>query len=214
MLHPAVENGTWGKEERVSNPFKHGAEFDLSVRAHADKFEISANHKEVREYKMRLPLSSIEYFTVTGDVRLKGVHWGGRYYTLPFETQFPGGHLKSGERVFVYGEPKGEHFAINFIARNGDILFHFNPRFKEKKVVRNAQIGGIWGLEEREGPFPFKKDISFDLAFLNEPYSIQIFHDGERIGTFAHRTKDPANDYMGLSIAGDLELTGLEFSQH
>ncbi|VDK28832.1 unnamed protein product [Anisakis simplex] len=47
---------------------------------------------------MRLPISSIEYFTVTGDAKLKGVHWGGRYYTLPFETQFEGGHLKSGER--------------------------------------------------------------------------------------------------------------------
>lgn len=208
----SMERGTWGKEERVSNPFKAGQDFDLRIRAHDDKFEISANHKEIREYKYRFPLNAIEYFVVRGDVKLKGVHWGGRYYTLPFETQFNDGHLASGQRVYVYGIPKGERFNVDFVARNGDILFHFNPRFKEKKVVRNAEIAGNWGTEEREGPFPFKKDISFDLVFLNEPYSIQIFHDGERMGTFAHRTKDPRNDYMGLRIAGDLELTGLEFS--
>ncbi|VDM43141.1 unnamed protein product [Toxocara canis] len=214
VVFNSMENGTWGKEERVSNPFKPGQEFDLRIRIHEDKFEISANHKEIHEFKFRLPYSSIEYFVVRGDVKLKGVHWGGRYYTLPFETQFEDGHLASGQRVYVYGTPKGERFNIDFIARNGDILFHFNPRFKEKKVVRNAEIGKAWGAEEREGPFPFKKDIGFDLVFLNEPYSIQIFHDGERMGTFAHRTKNPGEDYIGLRVAGDLELTGLEFSQH
>lgn len=99
---------------------------------------------------------------------------------------------------------------MNLLNRAGDAAFHFNPRFGEKQVVRNAQTQGAWGNEEREGQFPFKKEIGFDLVIANEPYSIQIFIDGERFGTFAHRG-DP-NDYVALRIAGDLELTGIEVS--
>lgn len=42
------------------------------------------------------------------------------------------------------------------------------------QVVRNAEIGKVWGQEEREGTFPFKKDIGTDIVFYNEPYSIQV----------------------------------------
>lgn len=212
LIYNTYEHGKWGKEEKSSNPFKKGEEFDLRIRIHEDKFEIFANRKEVHVYKTRVNISAVEYFAVRGNVQLKGVHWGGRYYSLPFETRFLNGHLIAEERVYIYGIPKGDSFEINFVARNGDILFHFNPRFKEKKVVRNAQIGNVWGQEEREGTFPFKKDIGTDIVFYNEPYSIQIFVDGKRYGTFAHRTSNPGEDYMGLRIAGDIELTGLEFT--
>lgn len=212
LVYNTYENGKWGKEEKSSNPFKKGEDFDLRIRIHEDKFEIYGNQKEVHTYKTRVDVESVEYFAVRGDVTLKGVHWGGRYYSLPFETMFPHGHLKAEERVYVYAIPKGERFEIDFLARNGDMLFHFNPRFKEKKVVRNAQVGGAWGNEEREGTFPFKKDIATDIVFYNEPYSIQVFIDGQRFCTFAHRTSRPGEDYVALRVGGDLELTGLEFT--
>ncbi|VDK89653.1 unnamed protein product, partial [Litomosoides sigmodontis] len=79
-------------------------------------------------------------------------------------------------------------------------------------VVRNAQIGDVWGEEEREGGFPFKKDMGTSIIFHNAPYSIQIFVDGKRYGTFAHRTSNPREDYMALRVAGDFELTGLEYT--
>uniref|UniRef100_A0A915PU77 Galectin n=1 Tax=Setaria digitata TaxID=48799 RepID=A0A915PU77_9BILA len=212
LVYNTYESNKWGKEEKSSNPFKKGENFDLRIRIHEDKLEIFANQKELHTYKTRVSVDSVEYLTVRGNVSLKGVHWGGRYYKLPFETQFSSGHLTAGERVYLYGIPKGERFEINFLAQNGDILFHFNPRFKEKKIVRNAKIGDVWGQEEREGTFPFKKDIGTDIVFHNESYSIQIFVDGKRYGTFAHRTANPAKDYMGLRVDGDLELTGMEFT--
>ncbi|VDK41880.1 unnamed protein product [Gongylonema pulchrum] len=127
------QHNKWGKEEKSSNPFKKGEDFDLRIRVHDDKFEIFGNQKEIHVYKTRVNIAAVEYFAVRKDVQLKGVHWGGRYYNLPFETQFPGGYLRAEERVYVYGIPKGDRFEINFLAQNGDILFHFNPRFKEKK---------------------------------------------------------------------------------
>ncbi|KAM3729017.1 Surfeit locus protein [Dirofilaria immitis] len=154
------------------------------------------NNKWGKEEKSSNPFKK----AVRGNVSLKGVHWGGRYYNMPFEMQFPAGHLHAEERLYLYGIPKGERFEVNFVAENGDILFHFNPRFKEKKIVRNAKIGDVWGEEEREGIFPFKKDIGTDIVFHNEPYSIQIFVDGKRYGTFAHRTSNPHNDYVRLQV--------------
>lgn len=112
--------------------------------------------------------------------------------------------------MYVYGIPKGERFEVNLVGGNGDVLFHFQPRFGDKQVVRNSSLGGQWGNEEREGPFPFKKELGFDLVIVNEPYSLQLFVDGQRIGTYAHRTGNPANDYVALRIAGDVEVTGVE----
>uniref|UniRef100_A0A0R3RS70 Galectin n=1 Tax=Elaeophora elaphi TaxID=1147741 RepID=A0A0R3RS70_9BILA len=193
IVYNTYEDGKWGKEEKSSNPFKKGDDFDLRIRIHEDKLEIFGNQKELHVYKARISIDSAEYLTVRGNVSLEGVHWGGRYYNLPFETEFPGEHLHSEERVYLYGIPKGERFEVDF-------------------VVRNAQIGDVWGQEEREGSFPFKKDIGTDIFFHNAPYSIQIFVNGKRYGTFAHRTSNPGEDYKAVRVAGDFELTGIEFT--
>ncbi|MCP9256979.1 Galectin [Dirofilaria immitis] len=160
------------------------------MKAYFKENRIVYNTYELHVYKIRLNISLVEYLAVRGNVSLKGVHWGGRYYNMPFEMQFPAGHLHAEERLYLYGIPKGERF----------------------EIVRNAKIGDVWGQEEREGIFPFKKDIGTDIVFHNEPYSIQIFVDGKRYGTFAHRTSNPHNDYVRLQVVGDFEITGMEYT--
>jgi len=208
----SMQSSAWGKEERHSNPFKKGQPFDLRIRAHADKFELMADQKEIAEYKHRLAISTIDHISVDGDgITLNAVHWGGKYFKLPYETGFRDGSLKPGQRVFIYGTPTNHAFSINFIGRNGgETLFHFNARPGEKVVVRNAQQGGVWGHEEREGTYPFTKNHGFDLMIVNEPYSIQVLVDNKPFCTFAHRA-DP-NQYAGIRIEGDMELTGLEIN--
>lgn len=205
-------DGAWGKEDRHSLYLKPGNPYDLRIRVNNDDFELRLNGEVVGTYKHRGPFANIEYFQVKGDVTLTGVHWGGKFYTLPWESGFTDGSLKAGQKIHLYVIPKGDRFNVDLIARNGDILFHFNPRFDQNKVVRNACKGGAWGNEEREGPFPFKKDCGFDLTIVNEPYSIQIFYNNEQLGTYSHRTQNPAEDYIGIRIGGDAEITGIEFS--
>ena len=56
---------------------------------------------------------------------------------------------------------------LDFLTANGDIAFHFNPRFKEggrKVIVRNSCLSGKWGQEEREAPsFPFTAGQPFEV---------------------------------------------------
>ncbi|PAV76784.1 hypothetical protein WR25_25925 [Diploscapter pachys] len=205
-------NGGWGNEERESIPFKKGQNFDLRIRVLDESFEISCDGKKVHEYKHRAPFQSMEYSQIKGDITLTEVQWGGQLYSLPWETGFYDNHLGTGQRIRLYGVPKGDRWILNLIARNGDILFHFNPRFREKVIVRNSRRGNTWEHEEKEGPFPFEKNREFDLIIINDPHSIQMFANNERIGTFQHRTSNPTEDYTGMRIEGELEMTGIKLN--
>ncbi|KAI6187432.1 Galectin [Aphelenchoides besseyi] len=117
------------------------------------------------------------------------------------------------QSILISGIPTGDRFEINLIDRQGNIVFHLNPRLNEKKVVRSAFINGEWGPEEREGPQPFKKDTAFDIVIQNQPYSLQVFVNGQRFTAFAHRTADPQTiSYYAMKIDGNVEITGLEVS--
>lgn len=45
-----------------------------------------------------------------------------------------------------------------------DVVFHFNPRFHEQTIVRNSNIDGRWGPEERGGDFPFVQGRRFEVV--------------------------------------------------
>jgi len=205
----SFQNGEWGKEERKSNPIKKGEPFDIRIRAHDDRYQVIVDQKEFKDYEHRLPLSAVTHLTIDGDIYLNEVHWGGKYYPVPYESGIANG-LGVDKSMAIYATPekKAKRFNINLLKKNGDIALHFNPRFDEKAVVRNALQANEWGNEEREGKMPFEKGVGFDLLITNEPYAFQIFVNGERFCTFAHRT-DP-HDITGLQIQGDLEVTGIQ----
>jgi len=66
-------------------------------------------------------------------------------------------------------------------------------------------VNNEWGAEEREGGFPLSKNEVFDVTIINEAYSFQIFINGKRFCTYAHRTQNPA-DIETLAVEGDVEL--------
>lgn len=44
IVYNAYTKGAWGKEERAKNPIKKGEAFDIRIRAHDSKFQVSINH--------------------------------------------------------------------------------------------------------------------------------------------------------------------------
>jgi hypothetical protein len=210
IVFNTFSKGEWGKEERKSNPWKRGDDIDIRIRAHDSKFQIFADQKEIKEYEHRVPLSSISHFSIDGDVFITHIHWGGRYYPVPYESGIPGEGIAPGKTLVIYGTPekKGKRFHINLLKKNGDIALHFNPRFDEKAIVRNSLLSNEWGNEEREGKMVLEKATGFDLEIHNEAYGFQIFLNGERFATYAHRTEP--NDLHGIQIGGDVEITGIQ----
>ncbi|PAV62466.1 hypothetical protein WR25_08585 isoform D [Diploscapter pachys] len=170
--------GEWGKEERKSNPWKKGDDIDIRIRAHDSKFQIFCDQKELKEYEHRVPLSSISHFSIDGDVLISHIHWGGKYYPVPYESGLANEGLAPGKTLVIYGMPekKSKRFHINLLKKNGDIALHFNPRFDEKAVVRNSLVANEWGNEEREGKIPFEKATGFDLEIKNEEYAFQVIN--------------------------------------
>lgn len=204
------DRGQWQKEEKEKLPFKAGDEFDIRIRAIEEKFEIMVNQKEFHDFDFRIPLDQITNLFIDGPIVLYNIMWGGRFYSVPYESRFEGG-FTTGKSLLISGVPekKCKIFHVNLITDSGDIALHFNPRFSEEKVVRNSQENGGWGSEEKEGNFPFKHDVGFDLLIKNESYSFQVYVDGERFCTFGHRM-DP-NSITRLEVDGDeLELQAIQ----
>lgn len=74
-----------------------------------------------------------------------------------------------------------------------------------KEVSDKTQIIRTLNTQEREGGFPLAKNEVFDVTVINEAYAFQIFINGQRFCTFAHRTNNPA-DVETLEVEGDVEL--------
>ncbi|KHJ96050.1 galactoside-binding lectin [Oesophagostomum dentatum] len=162
------------EEERVPLPYKPGESFSVRLRVTENGYEIWCNDKMVHTYEHRFPFNRVEYLEVTGDNVVSMVEWFGAF-DLPYEGDIPGGALKLNHYCEVEGIPKGT-FDVNLFGENGDILFHFKPRFIGRGgiIIRNSHIDGSWNNEEINGEFPFKTGQSFILRFQNEYQDIQV----------------------------------------
>lgn len=200
--------GKTGKDEKVKFAVKDGEHVDLRFRAHDNKFTVYLNLKEVAQFEYRQPLSAINHIFVDGNLELHEVNWGGKYYPVPYQAGIDGG-FTPGKKLIVCGVPekKVDNFKIDFLTADGQIAFHFNPRFGKKNVIRNSYLNGAWGTEEAEGKFPFVSDLAFDISIVNEPYAFQVFINGTHFCAFAHRIEPTS--IKGLRIEGDVELHGV-----
>nr|XP_020478519.1 galectin-5-like [Monopterus albus] len=78
---------------------------------------------------------------------------------------------------------------VDFV-KGPDIAFHFNPRFNEQTVVRNSNLGGCWGPEERDGGFPFVRGQRFELKIRVESHAFKVSVDGNHLLEYKHRVKE------------------------
>lgn len=108
--------------------------------------------------------------------------------------------------ITIVGEPVpgADRFQVDFI-KGSDIVFHFNPRFNEQTIVRNSNLGGCWGPEEREGGFPFVQGRRFELKILVEDDMFKVAVDGTHLLEYEHRVGG-LEEVTLLRVVGDIIL--------
>ncbi|KAK0396255.1 hypothetical protein QR680_001642 [Steinernema hermaphroditum] len=203
LIYNTFQDGNWSeKEQRISNPFRAGEDFDLRVRIINGKFQVFANRIEVGSFEQRLPLDGIDHVSINGDLEsLRLFHYGGRVFSNPYNAVAV---LTPGKRLDISAMPKGKRVNVNLYRDNREYALQVSIRFNEGAIVRNAMVDNVWGQEEREGRFPLNKKEIFDCTIINEPFSFQIFFNGKRYATFAHRGSP--DDIKSLEIDGDVEV--------
>ncbi|XP_064359092.1 galectin-4-like [Dromaius novaehollandiae] len=132
---------------------------------------------------------------------------------VPFVATIPGG-LTPKKTIVVKGfiPPDAKRFHINLRAgRGGDVLLHVNPRLGEGILVRNSQLGGRWGAEERDLPHnPLQRGAHFDLSVRCGNHRFKVFAEGRPLFSFAHRAP-PGPHVDTLEVGGDVVLSYVHF---
>lgn len=139
---------------------------------------------------------------------------GGPTYNppVPYYAEIPGG--VSPKRTFVIRGfmPMGsQRFHINFRTVTGDIAFHFNVRLDECTVVRNSELGGSWGSEERDmSDNPFVPGQYFDISIRTGNGRYKVYVNGQPFCEYGHRF--PALQMINtLEVEGDVVLSLVQF---
>lgn len=138
------------------------------------------------------------------------------------------------ERTVSHAHPR---FHIN-LRSGSDIAFHLNPRFDENAVVRNTQVRGSWGSEERQllRPMPFRRGQSMSVSAVGrtrqgvlgagdppsanmglsaqvwimcDSYCFKVAVDGQHLLEYNHRLKNLAA-INNLEVNGDVQLTHVQ----
>jgi len=229
----------WGKEETLPRhmPLTIGMPFDLLFLIETSGYKVAVNGKHFVEFKHRIPFTAANLLHVAGDVVLDRISFHSEPFfpvnsitpakleeafpeptvyhpAVPFLHQFPEGPT-AGLNIFISGRPNlaFDRFDINFLAENKDILFHFNPRNREKSVVRNCRTAGTWGSEERAAPsFPFAAGVNFDMMIRLESRNFLVAVNGQHFVAFAARRDGAVADVREMRIEGDIALTSVRIA--
>uniref|UniRef100_A0A8C5AJD8 Galectin n=1 Tax=Gadus morhua TaxID=8049 RepID=A0A8C5AJD8_GADMO len=129
----------------------------------------------------------------------------GNMLMVPYDLPLHAGMMPN-LLITVVGEPihGGNRFEVNFM-KGSDVVFHFNPRMAEQTIVRNTNLGGRWGPEERDGDFPFAPGRQFELKVLVEEDSFKVAVDGTHLLEFEHRMGG-LEEVTLVRVQGDLRL--------
>lgn len=128
---------------------------------------------------------------------------------LPIPYQAPLQELvkTSRMRVVAIPYPNAQRFTVNWKTDDGETLFHFNARFDQNCVVRNATVNKQYppGDEEREGArCPFQAGKLFALDFLVNANIVRCFVDGQEFCRF--QLRGDLRQVALLDIHGDVVL--------
>ncbi|XP_055390538.1 32 kDa beta-galactoside-binding lectin [Condylostylus longicornis] len=227
IIRRTMINEEWLDEERVENlddntalnPIVSGDFFVICIFAGENSFHISVNNRPYCIYNYRLPIENIHCIEICEQIQtIKQVDhrasypyawppiqtiWNKVQFNHDVPIMFLPGHiiLLTG---LCFGSPKG-WFTIKFFeAGTKRELLHFNPRFPNQVVVRNAMKPNLeFGEEERSGGFPFVFDQQFTVAIAITEKEFLFAVDGRRFCNFVYRSSDLLQNLVGIKVTSD-----------
>lgn len=84
-----------------------------------------------------------------------------------------------------------------------------NPKFHLGLIARNSK-DTCWGIEERDGPFPFEHASFFELLITVESDRYIVHINGDHIFDYKHRI--PINEISFISIDGGVDIHSIVYS--
>ncbi|XP_069063811.1 galectin-4-like isoform X2 [Pleurodeles waltl] len=131
---------------------------------------------------------------------------------VPVQCPIYGG-ISDGKMIIVQGQVLNhiKRFALDFACSNGDIAFHFNPRFDEGGVVVcNTLQHSCWGTEERKNYMPFQRGMYFEVIVNIKNHCYQVSVNGQHFLEYQHRI--PLHTVHSLNISGDISVNCINFT--
>lgn len=236
VIFNTFENDCWGSEDKLRRmPFTIGESFELVIEVTSAGYKIIVNGEEYHTYEHRISVDRVRALNITGDVDIRSIIFiaGGMEQFPDYEDDYPGFDLPGLDETPAFNRPvpcyipipRGMHhkrtviirgkvpynadrIEFNFVrSSTKDIVFHLNPRVREEIIVRNSQLGGSWGREERGHNFnPFREGEYFDMSIRCGREKYKVFVNGKHLCDFPHRMCD-FNEIDRLEIDGDVEIT-------
>ncbi|XP_012714962.1 galectin-8 [Fundulus heteroclitus] len=211
----------WGKEETLHQlPYKRGAPFETIILVHKNAFKVAVNGTHLLEYKHRIPLSGVDTFSISGNVRVHAIGYipNSAIYSesgdlgVPYKGSILKG-LSPGQHITIKGQVSmyPHSFTVKLCnSKTENVALHLNPRMKSGVFIRNSYLDGSWGQEERELPFfPFSPGEYFEILLLCQPHQFKLAVNGSHLFEFRHRVQD-LSSIDQLEIMGDLELNDVK----
>ncbi|XP_037647095.1 beta-galactoside-binding lectin-like [Sebastes umbrosus] len=122
--------------------------------------------------------------------------------------------FESGQTLTVVGVPNSDatNFTMNIGPDEKDITMHISSRFGahgvNNEVVYNSFHNGEWGLERREGGFPFHHGKEFKIVVQFTPTEFLVtLTDGSEIH-FPNRMDE--KKCTVISLEGDVRITSFQ----
>ena len=119
----------WQSEERASPPFPFtaGVNFDMMIRIEGNRFQISVNGQHFVDFGHRLlPVDSINFFQIKGDVSITSVRFAWSRYIFQFEYKCEASIQSNSEilrwsRQIRRRSPKGKSVSRTWFVKNHKI---------------------------------------------------------------------------------------------
>ncbi|GFN97140.1 galectin [Plakobranchus ocellatus] len=212
--------GNWGAEEKAGGmPLTRGRQFVIKFQVDQHGYKVFVNQRHFCDFTHRLPMQIAQYLYIDGGIIINSLQLKGTAQLSPVvDTAYCSaiqGGVNEGMEIVISGQPKSnsDRFSINLCVgptiEQGDVAFHFNPRFNQGCVVRNHYQAKKWGAEETAGGIPFMRGATFTTTVQISQYSYKVFVDGRHFCDFAHRLPKEIVQY--LYIKGDVSIGSVNF---